>query len=99
MMVAVREMLGFGRIPSDRSAASSWLKRHDIKVEVAKKQGGKFHAAAFADLPAATRRAYIERRAEQTGLPQGNYDHAAHAEFMRAPATMRSKAVASAKLV
>lgn len=53
----------------------------------------------FSDLPTLERRAYLERIADQSGLPPGEYDEDAHYHLLQAPATMRDEAERKAAMV
>lgn len=92
MKIAVKNILGLGRIPADRTSATKWLLRHGVSIHVARGNGGAFECVNVVDLPDAERQAYLARCAAETGLPMGNYDDAAHEAFWAAPASMKAEA-------
>ena len=92
MLIKVRDLLGIGPIPNDRTAAGVWILRNGIETIAMKLRGGNAAAVHLSDLPATVRRAVLEREAERAGLEPGVYDEEAHEELMRATPGMWVKA-------
>ena len=92
MLIKVRDLLGIGPIPNDRTAAGVWILRNGIETIAMKLRGGNAAAVHLSDLPATVRRAVLEREAERAGLEPGVYDEEAHEELMGATPGMRAKA-------
>ena len=85
MRVAVREILGFGGIPSDRTSATRWLFRNGVAVEREAGNGGLRDVVQFTDLPEPVRLAFQARLAERSGLAAGVQDDAAQLALMAKP--------------
>lgn len=88
MMLAVIDVVGLPGLPTTPMGVRKWLRSNGVNVE---KQGKRF-AFPFSSLPDNAKQAYLERACEEGGLPVGNYDDAAHAAFLAAPASLRAAA-------
>lgn len=95
-MIPVRNLLGIGSIPFDRSSASKWLVRKQVPTCMRSGRGGDTEYVHLHDLPEQVQRAYLERVAEDAGLDTGTYDDAAHIELLKRPFKAQSKAHESA---
>ncbi|WP_176445325.1 DNA-binding domain-containing protein [Maliponia aquimaris] len=92
MIVRVSNICGLAGVPSDKTAAFAWLDRQGIKTTSRKVQGGQAEHVSISDLPEKVRRAYWRRELDRLHLDQGQFDDAAHAVFMEAPAKARARA-------
>lgn len=92
MQVKVREMLGLGTIPKDRTAAGAWLARSGVPTTRIPSSGGMCDAVHLSDLPEPIRLAYQVRQAERAGLAAGVQDEAAHLGLMAKPLGTQKRA-------
>lgn len=87
-MPVVADLLGLPGLPNTLFGLRKWLARHDIPVSL---QGKRF-TFELSDLPSEVRLAFVARDCAAGGLAAGEYDDAAHARLMAAPAGMRARA-------
>lgn len=92
MMVPVRALLGLGGVPLDRSSATKRLERNGIRTVAIEGDGRKPEAVELSDLPSKVRLAFVAQDCAAGGLAAGDYDDAAHARLLTAPAGMRARA-------
>ena len=92
MQVKVRSILGLADLPTHRTSAVAWLKRHGATVEKVRGNGGCIDVVSLSDLPPEVRRAVIKRDIAAAGLPLGTYDEAAHQDLAQATPKMRDVA-------
>lgn len=92
MLVPVREILGLGGVPKDRTAATRWLQKVGCELITIEGDARRPQAVSLAALPPDVRRALHERAIEYEGLEQGERDEAAHRRFEASPPKMRAKA-------
>ncbi len=97
MQIAVRAILGLGRLPLDRTAASAWLRRQGTKIRRACGVGGEYDLVDLSNLPEPERLAFLARRAETMGLPMGTQDDAAHLALAAKPVTIQNTAYSRAE--
>jgi len=98
-MIRVTQVCGIGSIPSCRKNAGNWLKRNGVTTWTVKSEGGPCEIFHLSDLPEPERLAVIERELATAGLEMGQYDEAAHKEYLAAPTSIRSKAEKRAAFV
>lgn len=91
-MISVRNLLGIGSIPCDRTSAGKWLVRNQVPTCILKGRGGDTEYVYLHDLPEEVKRAYLERLADEAGLDSGTYDDNAHIELLKRPVKAQSKA-------
>lgn len=89
MQIPVRSILGLADIPSHRTSAVAWLKRHGVTVEKAPCNGGLQDVVNLTDLPEAVQLAFRLRQIEAAGLPMGQQDDAARMAFEAKPLTVQ----------
>jgi putative transposase len=97
-LIAVRQILGVGGLPTDRTAAGKWLSRAGVPLTFAEDDKNRTSLVRLSDLPEAVRLAYAARRSQELGLEVGAYDDAAHKALMQAPASLRDGAERRAEL-
>lgn len=98
MTIPVKALCGIADIPTDRTAASQWLRRNAVTIHIGSGNGGRFEFVLAHDLPAEVRRAYELREIEEAGLPAGEYDDVAHSRFAEATPAMQATALRKAKI-
>lgn len=99
MKIAVQKLLGVGTIPQDRTAAKRWLDAQSVPFAICNLDRRRPVSVLLSDLPEQERLAVIERELVTAGLEMGQYDEAAHKEYLAAPASIRSKAEKRAAFV
>ena len=77
MLISIRNILGLGDVPADRTSATQWLKRKSISILEGHGNGGRTCLVNLSDLPEPVRIAYTERQIAASGLASGTYDDAA----------------------
>ena len=92
MLISIRNILGLGAVPADRTSATQWLERNSIFILEGHGNGGRTCLVTLSDLPEPVRIAYTERQIAAAGLEAGTPDEAAHRHFMTACPSMRDKA-------
>lgn len=97
MMIPIRELLGLGSIPSDRTSAAAWFVRHGVTLHSQPCVGGRRDVFYLSDLPEPERLAFLCARAEAMNLPMGQYDDDAHLAFQAKPVTVQNKGYAAAE--
>lgn len=96
-IIAVGGLLGCGRIPKDRTAASRWLKKFGFPITVCMADARKPEQVSLSDLPQPERLTFLARRADAMGLPMGIHDDAAHLALAAKPVTVQNTAYARAE--
>lgn len=91
-MIPVRNLLGIDAVPKDRTSASKWLERHNVRVFEKQANGGTYHAVKFEELPLQTRTAFLVEELGQKNVEFGDYDDDAHAGLARATPSRRDRA-------
>ena len=98
MLISIRNILGLGDVPTDRTSATQWLKRKSISILEGRGNGGRTCLISLSDLPEPVRFAYTERQIAASGLASGDYDDAAQETFRAAGPSMRAKAEHKAEI-
>jgi hypothetical protein len=95
----ISELVSRGRIPATKEGARKWLIRFDVPFAEQQVQGGLAYAVILSGLPELERRAVLEHQVETVALHGGQYDEAAHAAYLAAPASVRAKAESRAAIM
>ncbi|MFT4013030.1 MAG: transposase domain-containing protein [Paracoccus sp. (in: a-proteobacteria)] len=98
MTIPVKALCGIACIPTDRTAASQWLRRNAVPLHIGNGNGGRFEYVLAHDLPTDIRRAYELREIEAAGLPAGAYDDDAHDRLAEATPAMQATALRKAEI-
>jgi len=98
MLIKVTSILGVGKIPSDRTAATKWLAKNSIPILTVENDRRNPAVVRLIDLPEAERLAYLQRESESLHLDPGVFDDMAHEAFMQAPPSRRERAERKAEI-
>lgn len=98
LRISVLELTGLAGIPVHRTSATRWLVRYGVPIETDDEDGRRPQYVQLSDLPDEVRFAWLERDCAQNGLQGGDYDDAAHAAFLTAPAKLRAEAERKASI-
>lgn len=98
MHIKVTSILGVGKIPSDRTAATKWLAKNSVPIFTVENDRRNPAAIRLIDLPEAERLAYLQQESENLHLDPGVFDDVAHEAFMQAPPSRRERAERKAEI-
>ena len=87
-LVAIKDLLGLGGVPSSRKGAIQWCRRSGVPLV----QGRGHFLAQRSDLPGPVRLALLRHDLETLHLCPGTYDDDAHDVFMQASPSRRARA-------
>lgn len=92
MLAKVKSFLGLAGVPSDRSSASEWLHRRQIKVTRKPTNGGHADFVELSTLPVEVQHAIQMRDLLEGGLAPGTRDDEAHRVYEEASPKARARA-------
>ncbi|CUX79371.1 MAG: Mu family bacteriophage transposase [Roseibaca calidilacus] len=97
-MTPVKELLGVGAIPRDKTSARKWLERNGITVHRQPCPGGERLVIDPAELPQPELQAFAAALGPKDGRAQGEWDGDAWEAFLAAAPTRRADAERKAKI-